>query len=193
LVIPHEDVNNLGQEFTWSREDIRHRGSLSATYTLPWGFQVSTLTQWRTGLPFSAFTGADSNKDGNFTDKPIIGGVHLPRNSFRQPNFFQSDWRASKSFTIHERHKVVLMFDLFNLFTNRNFTYQVSSNESSTTALGSTWGKGQTPPATFRAIYLPAGTPSICPNAKAVAANYNCGGVSVGSTFQLQAALKYSF
>jgi TonB dependent receptor len=97
--IAYEDAFNLAQEYRWSREDIRHRASLSAVYDLPLGFQVSTLTTWRTGIPFSAFTGVDSNNDRQFTDKPIINGVHLPRNSFRRGNFFNIDFRASKTCT----------------------------------------------------------------------------------------------
>jgi hypothetical protein len=135
---------------------------------------------WRSGLPFSAFTGVDSNGDGNFTDRPYINGVSLPRNSFRQPNFWQTDLRISKNFRITERQRVEFDVDLFNAFNKTNFRYQVSTNESSTTALGSIWGVGQTPVSTFRAIYLPSGA-------------LNIGGVSVDSPFQLQLALRYRF
>ena len=45
-----------------------------------------------------------SNKDGNFTDRPIINGALLARNSFRQPNFWNTDLRVSKSIRFTERH-----------------------------------------------------------------------------------------
>jgi len=194
--IAYEDAYNLAQEFTWSREDIRHRASLSAVYDLPFGLQVSTLTTWRTGIPFSAFTNADSNNDKQFTDKPIIGGVHLARNSFRQPNFFNIDFRASKTFTLHENHKLMLIFDMFNLINKHNFKYQVSTNESTTTAKGSIWGTAQTPAVTFRTIHLPAGTAPNCSAdrlASGVDPTLNCAGADTFAPFQLQAGLKYTF
>ncbi|RJQ29549.1 hypothetical protein C4571_01005, partial [Candidatus Parcubacteria bacterium] len=58
--------------------------------------------------------------------------------------------------------------------------YNVSGNESSTTALGSRWGREQTPLPTFRTVRLADGS-------------LNRGGVSVSSPFQLQLALRYSF
>jgi hypothetical protein len=178
--IAYEDAFDLAREFRWSRNDIRHRWVGSGSYDLPAGFQLSGILEWRTGLPFSAFTGADSNGDGTTTDKPLIDGVPLLRNSFRQPNFFNTDIRVTKTFPINERHRVLLSADLFNVFNHTNWFYNVSNNESTTTALGSRWGSGQTPLATFRSIYLPDGT-------------LNTGGTRVAAPFQLQLSLRYNF
>jgi len=147
---------------------------------LPKGFQISGIMTARSGLPFSAFTGVDSNKDGNFTDRPYIDGVSLPRNSFRQPNYWNTDLRVSKLFHLTERHTIQLNADLFNAFNHTNWFYGASTNESTTTALGSKWGTGQTPLSTFRTILLPDGS-------------YNKGGASVSSPFQLQLSLRYLF
>lgn len=190
--IAYEDAYDFAREFRWSRNDVRHRWVLSGVYDLPFGFQISGITEWRTGLPFSAFTGVDSNRDSQFTDKPIIAGVPLLRNSFRQRNFFNTDLRVTKTFTIHEQHKIALMFEMFNVFNVHNFFYSVSTNESSTTALGSRWGTGQTPAVPFRTIHVPAGSSSACTR-PGVDPTLNCGGASIASPFQLQVALKYSF
>jgi len=104
----------------------------------------------------------------------------LARNSYRNTNTFYADMRITKKFYITERHFISLAFDMFNFMNRDNFTYSVSSNESSTTALGSRWGQGQTPLSTFQSIYLPDGT-------------LNKGGANVGSPFQLQVSLKYTF
>ena len=178
--IAYQDAYCLVCDFNWSRDDIRHRAVVSGIYQLPLAFQVSGIMNFRSGLPFSAFTGVDSNRDGNFTDRPYIGGVPLPRNSFRQPNFWNTDLRVSKIFRITERHRVEFLADLFNAFDHTNWFYSASSNESTTTALGSRWGQGQTPLPTFRTIKLADGT-------------YNKGGVSVSSPFQLQLGLRYLF
>jgi hypothetical protein len=178
--IAYEDAFDFAREFRWSRNDIRHRWVFSGSYDLPLDFQISGITEWRTGLPFSAFTGTDSNRDSQFTDKPIVNGVPLLRNSFRQPNFFNTDIRVTKAFPVTERHRILLSADLFNVFTTDNWVYSVSSNESSTTTLGSRWGTGQTPLPTFRTIYLPDGS-------------LNTGGARPGTPFQLQLSLRYNF
>ena len=178
--ITYADAFNLAQEYTWSRLDIRHRWVGSATYDLPLGFQVSSILTFRTGLPFSPFTGVDSNGDGNYTDRPIVNGVMLGRNSYRNTNTFFADMRVSKRWKITERQRVTLMVDMFNFLNRGNLAYSVSSNESSTTALGSQYGKGQTPLATFRTLRLADGS-------------FNRGGMYAGSPFQAQAALRYTF
>jgi hypothetical protein len=190
--ISYEDAFNLKREYRWSRNDIRQRWVVSGVYDLPLGFQTSGILTYRSGLPFSAFTGVDSNRDSQFTDKPIINGKPLLRNSFRQPNFINLDFRISKNIKLYESHSLSVVFDMFNLTNKKNFFYSVSTNESSTTALGSRWGTGQTPLATFRAIRLPAGAAATCTNPKADK-TLNCGGASVASPFQLQVALKYTF
>ena len=178
--IASTDQFNLRQDYRWARTDIRHRGVFSGTYDLPLGLAISGIVQYRSGIPFSAFTGVDSNRDSQFTDMPIINGVPLLRNSFRQPNYFTVDSRVGKNFAIREGHNLAVMFEMFNLTNKKNFTYTVSTNESSTTALGSRWGTGQTPLPTFRRIYLADGS-------------LNRGGASVSSPFQLQVGLRYTF
>ena len=178
--IAYENAFNLADEFRWGRNDIRHRWGMSGIYELPLGFQIGTIAEWRTGSPFSAFTGGDSNGDGQFTDKPIIGGIPLLRNAFRQPNLFNQDLRVTKNFRIREGHQISLIFEMFNIWNNENLSFGVSTNESSTTAAGSRWGNGQTPLSTFRTFYLPDGT-------------FNRGGTNVGVPFQLQVAAKYTF
>jgi hypothetical protein len=178
--ITYENAFDLQREFRWSRNDIRHRWVLSGTSDLPFGILSSGILTYRSGLPFSAFTGVDSNGDSQFTDKPIINGVPLLRNTFRQPNYFNVDMRVSKSFMFHEDQRIELMFDLFNVLGKDNYFYRVSSNESTTTAVGSRWGTGPTPVSTFRSLYLPDGT-------------FNGAGAGKTSPFQMQAALRYTF
>jgi hypothetical protein len=178
--IGYENAFNLAQEYTWSRNDTRHRWVFSGTYELPMGLQASGIMNYRSGLPFSAFTGTDSNRDSQFTDKPIINGTPLLRNSFRQPNFFSVDTRISKTFHVYDEHELELLFDMFNLTNKKNFFYNVSTNESSTTALGSRWGTGQTPLSTFRTFRLADGS-------------YNRSGMTVASPFQLQFGIRYRF
>jgi Carboxypeptidase regulatory-like domain/TonB dependent receptor-like, beta-barrel len=178
--IAYENTFNFRDEYRWSRNDIRHRWVGSGLCDLPFGFQIGTIVEWRTGHPFSAFTGVDSNGDNQFTDKPIIRGLPLLRNAFRQPNVFNQDLRVTKFLNIREGHQVSLIFEMFNLWNTENLSYEVSTNESTTTALGSRWGRGQTPEPTFRALRFPDGT-------------LNRNGANAGVPFQLQLAVKYTF
>jgi len=142
---------------------------------------MRSLLKWRTGTPFSAYTGVDSNLDGQFSDKPVLNGDPLLRNSFRQPNVFKQDLRVTKNFKIREEHNLALIFEMFNLWNTDNLSYDVNINEQgSSTSLGSLWGTGQTPLATFRTLRFPDGT-------------LNTRSISFGLPFQLQVAAKYTF
>ena len=179
--ITYENAFDLRPEYRWSRNDIRHRWVLSGMYELPWKLQLGSIIEWRTNFPFSAFTGIDSNGDGQLTDKPIINGVPLLRNSFRQPNSFSHDLRLTKILRLTETHHLSWILDIFNVWNSNNFLFTTSINEQgSSTALGSLWGRGQVPLPTFRTLRLPDGS-------------INRGGIFTAFPFQIQVAVKYTF
>ncbi len=181
LGINYENAFDLGSEYRWSRNDIRHRWILNSLWELPWGLTTSSTVEWRTGTPFSAFTGMDSNGDGQLTDRPIINGIPLLRNSFRQPNHFQHDLRVQKMFSIGETNKLHVSAELFNLWNAKNLLFTANPNEQGPSgAIGSLWGPGQNPLPTFRTKYLPNGS-------------LNTNGLYAGAPFQLQLALRYQF
>ena len=201
----YEDVNNLRREYRWSRVDIRHRLVASGVYDLPfktarYGIQLGSIVRYESGTPFSAFTGADTNRDGQFTDRPIVNGVPLLRNSFRQPNFFVQDLRVTQIFRVKERHRFDLVVECFNLWNKKNFLYTANSNETSGAA-GNNWGDGPTPRInqTFRVTQfrnrnlinpLPdPSTGSITGNSL----NLSRGAIVARSPFEVQFALKYTF
>ena len=64
----------------------------------PLGFQIGTIGEWRTGSPFSAFTNTDSNGDGQFTDKPIIGGDPSIAERVPQLKCFQPERQGEPEF-----------------------------------------------------------------------------------------------
>ncbi|MBN1566613.1 MAG: hypothetical protein JXA73_02125, partial [Acidobacteria bacterium] len=181
LGINYENAYDLSSEYRWSRNDIRHRWILNSVWDLPWGLKTSSTAEWRTGAPFSAFTGMDSNGDGQLTDRPIINGVPLLRNSFRQPNHFQHDLRVIKRFAMGEHQNLLLSTELFNLWNTKNLLYTANPNEQGPVgAIGSLWGPGQVPLPTFRTKHLPDGS-------------LNVNGLYPGTPFQLQFSLRYQF
>jgi Carboxypeptidase regulatory-like domain/TonB dependent receptor len=108
--------------------DERHRFVLSGIFDLPWGFQVAPVYQLASARPYSIFPNClcDINRDGVTVDHDSINpGVddqhHLPLNNTRGDNFSQLNVRVSKFFTFHERAKLGLFFEAFNVFNTANF------------------------------------------------------------------------
>jgi hypothetical protein len=111
---------DLRQERGPSKQDVRHNFNVSGLVDLPYGFTVSAIAITRSGFPFTAIVGDDINNDGNDNDRAVIGGVVVPRNSFRQPKFFNLDVRLVKHFKMGETRRLDLSVEAFNLTRNTN-------------------------------------------------------------------------
>jgi hypothetical protein len=118
------DPYNLKIQRGYSKQDIRHNAVVSGLVSLPYGFVFSSILQARSGLPYTAIVGADLQRDGNIVnDRAIIGGQVVPRNSFRQPSFFNWDTRILRDFRITENARITVSFEAFNITkaSNKNF------------------------------------------------------------------------
>lgn len=146
-----------------SDSDVRHNFTFDASYDLPsargWfgdgfpkalseGWQVSTITQLRTGLPvnvtrkggvFGGFSlrpnyiqGANpycSNYQvpdcqfnaAAFSDPGGFIPGNTPRNFLRGPHFAQVDFSVAKSTRLTESKSLQIRMDIFNLFNKANF------------------------------------------------------------------------
>ena len=105
-----EDANNLNADRGPSDFDVRHSFVLSGVFGLPWGFQLSPLFRWRTGVPYTPINTIDVNGDGVFNDRANdlvncdangacdLGPNHAGRNSARQPSVQTLDATLSKEF-----------------------------------------------------------------------------------------------
>lgn len=106
----YADVNNFEPEYNWSDRDQRHRFNAFATFLLPWDINISPIVQYRSAQPFSL--------------RPIGGngpGSTIRRNTERLENeFFTLDSRISKTFKFTETMGIEGIFEVFNLFNNRN-------------------------------------------------------------------------
>lgn len=73
------------------------------------------------------------NGDGNSSpDRPVVNGVVLERNAFRQDYFFQTDARVAKIWKFGERHQLDTFIDIINVFDNANFlTFNTRPSSSS--------------------------------------------------------------
>ena len=138
--IQAEDVLNLNQNFGYSERDQRWRTNLTFIWDTPWwGIGMSGSYAYASGQAYSARYGSDANNDGNNVDRPTINGRHLPRNSFRQPDFSTLSLRLGKSFNFGPG-SLTLFGECFNCADSANRS--VSTNNQ-------IWGTLQQPAATF--------------------------------------------
>ena len=114
---------DLSGEYGDSLVDIRHRFVFGGNVSAPLGLRLSPFISFRSGIPFNITTGADSNGDTLFTDRPSFaaslsepgiiitkfgafnpapaaGEQIIPRNYGRGPEFFIVNLTVAKEFSI---------------------------------------------------------------------------------------------
>lgn len=83
------------------------------------GWSVSGILTAQSGQPYSALVGGgDLNGDSNQRTDRVPG---LGRNTFTLPNFVSLDPRVTRDIPIHERAKLQLIFEGFNILNRANF------------------------------------------------------------------------
>lgn len=103
-----------------SGEDVRHRFVLAGTAHLPWGFEVSTLSQFESARPYTLATAVDINGDGAPFDRAVVNGQQTTLDQFRGVPFAQVDLRLSRNFKIHEHASFRPFVEFFNLLNRQN-------------------------------------------------------------------------
>jgi hypothetical protein len=107
-----------------SKQDVRHNMNISGLVDLGAGFSLSGVLLARSGFPYTAVIGFDTQNDGNDdNDRAIVNGQVVGRNSFRQPKFFNLDLRLLKAFRLGETKRIDLSAEVFNVTkaSNKNF------------------------------------------------------------------------
>jgi outer membrane receptor protein involved in Fe transport len=108
---------DIESETARSRQDVRHRFTLSAIGQAPGAVRVSGLVTLESGRPFNIFVGRDANGDGNpNSDRPS----NIERNAYQGPGYATVDLRVSREFPFVQRSRIELMVDMFNLFNRTN-------------------------------------------------------------------------
>ena len=107
---------NLDNEYGWSNIDQRHQFMANNVFFLPAGFQFSSMMRFNSGRPFSARTGSDSNRDGIVTDRPLLNGSVVDRNTFRNTGYADVSMRVQKNFPLpNEKGTLSFSAEIFNL------------------------------------------------------------------------------
>ena len=115
------------------RSDSRHRATISAIFNLPWGFQVSPIWRYRSGLPVNIVEGVDLNLDDVNDDIPArayaFDGVgNAPKdigecktiNCGRGASLSQVNLRVSKGLRCRAGMRIEAIAEVFNLFNAKN-------------------------------------------------------------------------
>jgi hypothetical protein len=94
---------------------MRHSFAGTAVAVLPRGFTVSAIVLARSGIPYTAVTGFDQQRDANDNnDWATIDGRIAGRNTFRQPGFFNLDVRLVKAFRFQRGPELQFLVDVLN-------------------------------------------------------------------------------
>jgi len=124
------DNFNIWQDYGRSDDDQRHRfvfngtvhSSMARASTLwQWvsrGFQLSTMLQYYSALPFNITTG--TNTIQGTSARPTTNGAFIARNAGSGFDFLNVNARLSRSFQIGERLKLEGLAEAFNLLNHLN-------------------------------------------------------------------------
>lgn len=124
--VPGQNPNDAN--FTGKQEegnaifDQRHRFVLSGTYHALLGFDFGGIATLASGLPFNFVTGSNNSGDtGATTDRPVINGAVVGRNTGRGREIYDFSPFVEKAFALTERVRLQARFEAFNLFNHANF------------------------------------------------------------------------
>ena len=102
---PDQLINNGENYGFWTSH-------VDGTYFAPWGIEITPTARMQEGAPLLqtyAVTGLDI---GTFA-LPLA-----PYGAYRDPNLYEFDIRFQKNLTFHERYRLSLFLDLFNIFNS---------------------------------------------------------------------------
>jgi hypothetical protein len=119
---PNLPLQTGHQEYGNALYDQRHRAVVSGFYVAPLKIHVGGIGSFASGLPYNLTTGTVNSGDtGATTDRPVINGVVVGRNTGRGTSIYQVDPFVSRSFPIHEQVKLDLRAESFNALNHPNF------------------------------------------------------------------------
>jgi hypothetical protein len=88
-------------------------------------WKISSVVNYGSGRPFTATVDGDPNQDGNDLNDRLPG---YSRNAFTGPDYATADLRLGKTLRLHERCKLGLTAESFNLFNRDNQRVTITSN-----------------------------------------------------------------
>jgi hypothetical protein len=108
--------------------DARHRVTMSALYRAPFAINLSGILRYRSGLPYTEWSGRDLNADGFAFDLPA-GVSHV--NSRRGEDFTQLDVRLSREFRFAGGFGLEALAEVFNILNEKNPARYIGNRQAS--------------------------------------------------------------
>jgi hypothetical protein len=106
---------------------------------MKWGIHIGGLVTLATGLPYNIVTGTTNSGDtGATTDRPVIDGVVVGRNTGRGTPTYEISPLMERPFRVNEHLRIEPRIEVFNLLNHPNFV-----------GFSGTYGNGSTPGAGF--------------------------------------------
>jgi Carboxypeptidase regulatory-like domain len=129
----HLDLNEGPTDF-----DIRHNLTISGTALVPktYGLNVSWVSRWLSGSPFSLTNGAIDPDQNGIQAEPLAAGTYSgaaatdnytvenyesKRNGARGPGFFNLDMRLGYRIPLSKQRRLEIAADIFNITNHTNF------------------------------------------------------------------------
>lgn len=124
------DAFNIWRDYGRSDDDQRHRvtfdgdvhTSMAAAKNtwerLSHGFQLGGMLQYYSALPFNITTGSNTVQGSGA--RPTIGAAFISRNSGIGADFFNLNFRISRTFAFTERLRMEGIAEAFNVLNHRN-------------------------------------------------------------------------
>jgi hypothetical protein len=101
--------------------DVRHRAVIAGWWQGPAQLTLGSVVSLASGRPYNVLTGFDNNGDGLVSDRPVIDGKVVGRNSERTKGSYSVDAFIERSFRVGgERTKLSLRIESFNIFNHNN-------------------------------------------------------------------------
>jgi hypothetical protein len=102
--------------------DQRHRFVLSGVWIAPWKIHCGGIATLASGLPYNYVTAANNSGDGATTDRPVINGVVVGRNTGRGTPIYEVSPFLERPFGVKgDRVRIVPRVEAFNVFNHVNF------------------------------------------------------------------------
>ncbi len=121
--------------------DQRHRFVLSGVYSLPFKINFGGVATLASGLPYNYTTGTTNSGDtGATTDRPVINGVVVGRNTGRGTAIYDLSPFLEKVFMVRERIRLNVRAEAFNVLNHPNVV-----------GFSGVYGNGSTAPVGFGA------------------------------------------
>jgi hypothetical protein len=113
---------DLGGEWAFSADDIRHRAVFNGIWQVGKGFQVSGLVFVLAGIRQNNTYGGDLRQTGVVSSARLRpDGTIVPRNAILAPPQNRTDLRVQQRFKLHGRTAIDGIAEVFNVFNRPNW------------------------------------------------------------------------